>query len=381
MKRVRDYIEGLIRSRAIGSGRRSTFRISIPKTSSFEADGAVFTYPATPPQETHRAGGVLEQNFVLEWIDPRSVSGSYTLEDNDLAVDLTAVLGFASGRKVAFANELPISVEGQDLITFIPLGIRLDSELYGPADDGVNARMDKVFKALVTLPQKKAIAIGDAIRMRNAACNLAEQDYSSAYGLLVAALETLSGEFGENSSVWEDWDLAGEWDAFIAEQGLSHDQAAALRDRLFLDKQIRIGEKFVDYTISSLDETFWDQHYWEYVPTIEIVHGHGASANWLPENFAWQDAGTLGDRVPQRLSDLRKRLTKTYNARSQVFHRSVRLQQIILMGVGGAGQSLSDPLPFSGLRRIVDCILWKEIERGLLGARSVPHYTRIRPTP
>jgi hypothetical protein len=340
-------------------------RLIVPAAAQFALDGTIVR--TDPIGTVKRPGGQMEASLLLEWMDLSDEAGRTQAHENDLAVDLAALLALASGRRVAFANEFPMKYEGADWTWFLEIGHMFDGELYGPIEVDVGARLATIIKALIGLEgkdRKQALSLGNTIRMRNAACCLFESDYSSAYGLLVAGIETLSRSFGNPPDSWQDWDQASTWDKLFKKLSLKEEQASALRHRLLKDKQLRLRRTFVHYAAENLSESFWSGR------NVHFTPGYQLDASGVrPLPGAWRDAGSVEDIVPKNLAELRKRLGASYDARSSVFHESLRLDQISLLPAPAKSDS---PLPFSGLRRVLDHLLWYEIEKGAVAVRELP---------
>jgi hypothetical protein len=279
----------------------------------------------------------------------------------------------AAGRRVAFASEIPITYADVAYTVFLPEGPKFDSGLYGPVIDDVRARVVQIIRALIALPEQQALALGSAIRMRNAACCLVESDYSSAYGLLVAAIEALSGTFRGLPTSWEAWDEAEGWDIFMTKElSLSEHDAEKLRQRLLKDKHLRLRLTFIEYIVTNLSPSFWEEHYLHYVPSY-VKEASG----FTPQGGEWKDLGPMSTLISKDLASLRKRLGSSYNARSTVFHQSSRLEQMDLLPIPETSRKSSFskvPLSFGVLRRIVDHLLWNEVEKGAHNAPELPAF-------
>jgi hypothetical protein len=346
---------------------RNHRRVLIPEAGKFSLEGTIVrSLPFEPVVPFARPGGPSEVPQLLEWMDIPDEGERSPFADNDLGVDLTAMLALATGRRVAFANEVTFALEGAEWTGFLEIGHSVDGELYGPAEPGARDRFVTIAKAIVALPEDRAIALGDAIRMRNAACCLVETDHSSAYGLLIAALETLSRAFGTPPTSWHDWDQAEEWDRFFLDISLSDQQAESLRQRLLANRQLRLRRTFVEYAAGNLPVSFWDRPHFQYTPGF-VVEADGVRRS----EGTWHEDAPMSVLVPQDADELRRRLGRSYDARSEVFHASTRLDQIIVMPVPGRP---NQPLPFAGLRRILDHLLWLEIEKGATDAPDLPDF-------
>lgn len=342
-------------------------RIVLPGAAQFALDGTILR--TEPIGMMKRPGTTVEMSQLLEWLDVSSDGADP--RENDLGVDLAAILALACGRKVAFANEVPMKYANAEWTWFLEAGHAFDNELYGPVEGDIRTRFVNIVQALVALPEKQALSFGGAVRMRNAACCLVEADFSSAYGLLIAAIETLSEAFGDKRTSWEHWDKHAQWDAFIGQLSLNDEHAAELRKRLLADRHIRLRLTFAEYAASNLSESFWQERYFRYTPQYAVD-----ADDARPNGGSWREEGSISTLVPADRDELRKRLKLSYDARSQVFHQSTRLDQISVMPFPSAVTQL---LPFRGLRRILDHLLWREISKGATGAPELPDVKLFHP--
>lgn len=365
METVRDFVARL--TPMTSPDARPTVRhrrIVVPRATQFSLQRTILRVASARPNDMiKRPGNPPEVWQLLEWLDLEGGDGTDTRE-NDLGVDLTAVLSLASGRKVAYANEVPIRYAEADWTWFLELGWAFDGELYGPVEVDIRAQFIKIVKALVALPEATALSLGSAIRMRNAACCLVESDHSSAYGLLVAAIETLSRQLGDPPSSWNEWDQAEEWDKLFIELALSDEATTKLRQKLLANKQLRLRRTFIEYASGNLPNSFWQEEYVHFVPSVEMVTSGVRPLEDVPRHVI-----PISVLVPRDGKELRKRLGRSYDARSKVFHESMRLDQIDVMPLPGRP---NEPLPFSGLRRILDGLLWHEIGKVADGAPDLP---------
>jgi hypothetical protein len=97
---------------------------------------------------------------------------------------------------------------------------------------------------------------------------------------VVGGLEALAQRYGSPPSDWAEWDLAVSWDGFMAEQQLTEGQSAALRDRLMLDKQIRLAETFATYVSDRLPTAFWGEPVREYRWNVNGLTGEPLKGVW-----------------------------------------------------------------------------------------------------
>jgi hypothetical protein len=284
---------------------------------------------------------------VAEWLEESQVD-DFTV--NEIGTDLAAFVALSSGRQVAFANEFAMKYEPADWTGFLPTDILYDSELYAPVRTDFAERFDLFLRAVLLLSGEQSTAFVNATRMRAAACNLISSDISSAYGLLVGALETLSRQFGPVLTEWSNWDQSESWDQFmLGPLGLSGPQATGLRGKLLENKQIRLKYTFIEYVLGSITERLHSRTYAQYSNAISVAI-EGVSA--LPGNYG--EPVEIEFLVPKDPAILRRRLGKSYDARSSVFHDSVRLSTQIVTASPWAERQ---PLSFAGLRLILDDLL------------------------
>ena len=378
MKTVRDFLDRLAALSPDEESRgRAAFRhrrIVVPEAARFALQNTlVRTLPVEPQASFSCPGGPTESVQLLEWLDLSEEGQGIDPRDNDLGVDLTAILALAAGRRVVFANEFPLKYEMLEQTLFLPFNQVFDVELYGPADPAAPSRFTATLKAIANLPERQAFELGGAIRARNAACCLVQSDHSTAYGLLVVALETLSRAFGDPATTWNEWDQAPDWDKFFLGIAVSGQQAARIREKLLANKQIRLKRTFVEYVVSGLSADFWSERYFRFTQSIKV-----SDEGYLPDAGTWDEAGTMAELVPSDERVLRRRLGKSYDARSEVFHQGARLDSFgLLLPVPS---SEAHPLPFAGLRRVLDHLLWREIGKATKDAADLPDIRILHPS-
>lgn len=112
---------------------------------------------------------------LLEWLDDPSIEVN-DLQNHATGVDLSAMLAMATGRRVSFAHEASLALQGSDSIAFMALGDMYDFELFGPAIPNHAERFRRIVNAIVALDDNRAEALGSAMRKRNAACCLIDSD-------------------------------------------------------------------------------------------------------------------------------------------------------------------------------------------------------------
>lgn len=374
MKELRECIERLRALKGRDAVVLHTYRLVVTAQARFKVNSIIRAEPVLPLSRVERPGTLPENTYLLQWADKQQAEKPNQFTLGGLGVDFAAVLGLASGRKVAFADEISLRREDASFLTFLPLGVSLDGELYGPVKENVEQKTEIILQALAALPTIQADSLGGSIRMRNAACCLVDSDHSTAYGLLVMAIEVLSERFGEAPNTWDDWDQAPKWNTFAAINQFRDEQVQALRLALIGDKRVRLRRAFIEYASNNLNDEFWSAHYFGFTPSIELAQN---TVSWLDKEGQVHDEGTMGDIITEGPAILKKRLGKSYDARSSYVHRGVRVNQLtsLVRHVG----TPSDPMPFSSLRRILDHLLWKEIKRGAATAPVLPEGRIIGP--
>jgi hypothetical protein len=117
------------------------------------------------------------------------------------------------------------------------LSPRIDKRLEAPIDEAVDVASGflNVVTQIVKTDEKSRPAIHSAIQLHYGACILSSISPAAAYMSLVAGIEVLSRRFGSPPSVWDDWDLAANWDSFADEVNLSAEQYQQLKGKLMRD--------------------------------------------------------------------------------------------------------------------------------------------------
>lgn len=306
-------------------------------------------------QSIYRMGMPPEASGLVRWPEVVSSDG-FNIED-DFPSHLGAALSLVSDRRIEVLDEFPANHEGTNTFTFMATGQVTDRRLISPVEVPDLAEGFKDLSAqLASLTGGAETAITTAIHLHYGAVLLFDRDLAAAYTLLIAALETLSREFGDPPSEWTDWDKAAHWDKFIATQRLTDAQAGALREELMRDRQLRLKQTLVNYVVGSLPDTFWSTPWHEYLYSI-----NAADACWT--EGAWQEPKTVGDFLPSDKHILAGALRKSYDARSSFVHSGKRvinmygqLRNLVY------GARVDQPLGFAGLRSILTALIFAELE-------------------
>src|SRR4051812_30014826 len=112
MKSIRDFVARLeaVESQPERAPELSlrTRRIAVPESGAFTMDRTILrTCPMEPVERVFLPGTPAQVVQALQWLDLPSTGQAFG--DNDLGVDLAAVLALATGRRVVFGNELALS--------------------------------------------------------------------------------------------------------------------------------------------------------------------------------------------------------------------------------------------------------------------------------
>ncbi len=153
------------------------------------------------------------------------------VENQDSAVG--ALFTLVSDRRCQVVPEVLAAVEGSLRGIGIPISGQVDLALGSPMPswEDLDQELRLTLARIASLEDDDAWTISAAMHMHYCAAVLASSDFTGAYAFVVGGLEVLAQRYGSPPSDWADWDRAASWDAFMAEQQLTNDQSAALRDR------------------------------------------------------------------------------------------------------------------------------------------------------
>ncbi|MFE6255137.1 hypothetical protein [Agromyces sp. NPDC057865] len=279
--------------------------------------------------------------------------------DQTLASQLGAVLTFATRRRVRVASaEVPLQMEGSSIMTFLPSTI-VDREMLGPPEVDPKSAFERLLMDLAGLPDEHSGAIVSAIESHYAATQLYDIDLHTAHTLLVAGIETLSGHFEPEAATWSTFIDAERWDGFFEELALSQEQADRMRHELLSDKHTRLRQRFVSYVIDRLTPDFWGVSVRDYTPGLTMTAESGGEYTGMSEGRSIP----IENFVPMDEAVLRRRLLATYDARSKFVHTGSKSidQSSVLRSSVGSEMKRTEPIGFSGLRRILEWAIRHEI--------------------
>ena len=310
-------------------------------------------------QEAYSFGREPARLSVLAWRDEASRQES--IEDQALGAQLGAVLTLATNRRVQVASsDVVLTLEGTTQRTFIQSGTILDRSLSGPIKGNAQALLEEVLSSLYGLSDADRAAIGAATELHYSAVLLFDIDPNAAYALCVAGIERLSRDYGSGAPVdWGAWEASGRLDRTFDELGLSEEQIVALRAALLENLHLQLRQTFAAYVVESLPDEFWASEVENFFPQIQIDPDGTSTFLAMSEG----PSVPIERFVPRDVEQLKKRLLRSYDARSSYVHegrgRSAMgstLSQMVLAKEPKKAQ----PVEFVGLRAVLRTLILRE---------------------
>ena len=251
-------------------------------------------------------------------------------------------------------NDLAVQVPQREKVVFQPVSQVVDQGILGPLPSDAKQRVNAYFTAVAGLAVEDQEVIGAAASAYHGALLLFDREPRSAYTLLVAGIEVLSRKYGMPPTGWANWEESAEWDQFFVAQGMAHEQTAALRDRLMLDRQLRLGATFQNYGSNRVEDTFWDK------PLDQWVYGIDANTGaWLSPVEVKKCR--VSDLLPMDRANLKKALAKSYQLRSRVVHQAEWIEIMTLAQPPAQPLQSHRALPFPVLRALLAELIWTEV--------------------
>jgi hypothetical protein len=276
-----------------------------------------------------------QQLALLTWT--RLGGDPVTVDDQEVANDLAALLTLATRRRFRAVNEVPTQLQGTTFTAFLPAAQAVDSELAAPVPVGALDGVDDLMWSVLSIAEDDAFsAIAQAVRLYHTAVLTMGVDPTAAYTLLVATLETLAGAFEPAPAVWNELGAHAEWDQLFTEAELNQEQADALRQRLLAQKHLNLGRRFVSYGVRMTPGTFWTDEWRVWAPVIQLTQ---QGANLTGDgNF---DVRHPDERIRHAAPQLPQLLRNVYDARSGYIHAGQALAHAQLHGLAGADLTAS----------------------------------------
>lgn len=276
---------------------------------------------------------------------------------DELAASLGGIVGFVLDRRVEVLADVPVAYPEFGTTLFIPTRHAFDRRLSARLDAiTMDRELNRFLEHLRSLEPQKRDTIIAAIELHYGAALLVTHDPHSAYTLLVAALETLSREFGSPPTDWTSWDRAPKWDRLLESQGLSDEQAEAVRRELMRDRQLRLTETFCNYA-AQVPDSFWTVSWKEFDYTIQLPGGTYGEYQELR-------SVKLSDVAPRDRDSLRLALRNSYRARSGFVHEgrhTVSYPEALSIPVPPEFDWSRRPLPFAVLRQVFISLIDREV--------------------
>lgn len=343
-----------------GTKRADTFRetfatISLPGDNPLNLDGWLMAIAQYQPSMARNS--VPGCTGLLRFIDSAPGNGAV---HHRLVTEIASAITLATGRLADMQYALPVRVEGQPHLYFLPWSELADRASTGPLSDDAPAQIKRLFAQLRGLSQPDQKVIGAAATLHHGALLLVDRELRAAYTLLVAGIEVLSREFGDPPTDWGSWDQHTDWDAFIYTQKLTSDQASALRERLMNDKQLRLKRTFEQYGANRIPATWWDTKLvdWHYTPALAQ-----GQTKWN-RSAAVLSERQVRDLVPPDRITLQNALGRSYTLRSQFVHSGSWFGLMeVSFDVGSMVLDPAKPVPFTLLSEILRQLLAFEVQQ------------------
>ncbi len=276
-----------------------------------------------------------------------------------MAAQLGAIFTLATNRRVQVAaSDFPLTPEGSTMRTFLPTDLVLDRSLAGPLGPSSTADIASLLGQLHGLGPDDRDAIGAAIELHYAATLLYDVEANAAYALAIAGLERLSRTYGVTPVNWSDWEHAARLDQAFSHLELESEQIDGLRDELLQDRHLRLRQTFASYVTDSLPDDCWQTQLEDFVPGLTLQpDGAMKFEQWTP-----QPPISVALFVPSDRAVLRKRLLRSYDARSSYVHEGTRrsaLTATAAQTVGNEGPATA-PIEFVGVRTMLRALVMHE---------------------
>lgn len=352
MSTIGEWIRGLqpVISEDAASAAITMRRVLFPGFNPQHGEGFLRFQGVNP---IYRAGMPPESLSVVCWLGKNTDNAKI----DDFPSHLGAGLTFVCDRRVEVLDELPMRLEGTDQHAFITVGEVADRRLVSPLKITDPAEKFKdLARKLASLGGGTEATIATAIHLHYGAVLLFDRDLAASYTLVVAAIETLSREFGDPPGDWMEWEKAEHWETFIKRHELSNTQGDALRAELMKDRQLRLKSTFVNYVIERLRDTFWLTSWEDYFYSVDVKAG-----SW--REGSWQDPKEIRSFLPKDKELLARCLRKSYDARSMFVHSGKRvvnvLGQLRALSMPTSGEQ---PIAFAVLRSILTELIAVELK-------------------
>jgi hypothetical protein len=161
---------------------------------------------------------------------------------------------------------------------------------------------------------------------------------------------------------------------FIETNHLSDTQAAALRETLMRDRQLRLNETFANYASITLPESFFDQQWRDWVFKYTMPDG-------TFDGGTWQDPKPVEELVPRDRAALKRALKRSYVARSGFVHSADRAVNLVTEVAAHTIPDRIERLSFVGLRLVLHALINHELRTRSSMQTSIPSIVFTLETP
>ena len=197
--------------------------------------------------------------------------------DSDIGLAISSIVSFVMRRMVIAYNEpnppyWPISLSdiippfmkswvaiwNKNFSYFV--GIRRRISTYHPSPEEEKTlieTMNSVYDIVLGLGEKEYYELMAAMRLYQLAHLIVIEDESLAYGLLVAAIESLSSR--GKTIKFKDIDRKGSIVKALEEAGLDENMIAAVKNQIVQASGVK--KRFCDFVVDNLPSTFWEGDY------------------------------------------------------------------------------------------------------------------------
>jgi hypothetical protein len=290
----------------------------------------------------------------LIWFADTDVAPAGLHHRQRLSAELAALLSVSINRRVNVPQEVSVSVPQISRVLWMPYQQMVDREVLGPIPEDARTRIEQCLRAVGGLVDHDAEVIGAAASLHHGALLLFDREPRAGYALLVAGIETLSRHYGAPPTSWSDWDEAGSWDEMFQKTGFDSSHAAAVREKLMLNRQLRLKATFRSYASTRLPDTFWQKPWREWMWGVNANEARWTDATTLPER-------TVGDFLSPDRRALARALGHSYDVRSGFIHQGDWYHILEFVTPPNGHLNADIPLPFAVLRSILGELIHTEL--------------------
>jgi hypothetical protein len=359
VKELFDWLGRFEAAEASGQPTSLTERLHrVCATDALDFDGSVVRL-VDAQQEVYPFGTFPGRLSVLSW--PSTASEPQFLEDQAIAAQLGAVLTLATNRRVEVAaSDLALTMEGTTQRTFLSTAPLLDRSLLGSLPAEPQDGFDHVIHLLYGLQVADREVVGAAVELHYTATLLFDVEPNAAYAMVIAGIERLSREYGSAPASWARWERAEALDGVFAAIGLTDAQMESLRVELLKDRHLRLRQTFASYVAQRLPTDFWERELEDFTPAITMMPDGVSRFSGMTA----EPSIPITRVVPTDAEVLRRRLLRSYDARSSYVHDGRRRSSLssTMAQIVGQEAEAAAPIEFAGLRAVLRALIFTELE-------------------